>query len=219
MYRNPALFAGCITLAGVGLVVGQVDKNDPRPPCPPPPLVAALDADQDGTISAEEIADASAALLTLDVDGDGALSREEVRPDGPPCGRRRGHGPLIMRHDTDGDGVVGRAEFITDVTDKFVELDADGDGDVDQEDLDAICRFGPRLGRHLMRHDTDGDGIVTEAEFLAFAESRFDALDTNDDDQVDQDEADAARPRRRGPRWNFGHGPRGGSDRGFRGGR
>lgn len=46
----------------------------------PPALVAALDRDSDGILSAEEIANAAAALLTLDADGDGQLTRAELAP-------------------------------------------------------------------------------------------------------------------------------------------
>jgi hypothetical protein len=65
-------------------------------------LVLALDADHDGVISAEEIANASAALKTLDKNNDGKLTEDEIRPprpggpDGPPRGEfrgRRGEGP------------------------------------------------------------------------------------------------------------------------------
>ena len=44
------------------------------------PLVTALDADADGTISAAEIASAPQSLRTLDNDGDGALSSSELSP-------------------------------------------------------------------------------------------------------------------------------------------
>ena len=44
------------------------------------PLILALDANGDGEISAEEIANGVAALKKLDTDGDGELSREEMRP-------------------------------------------------------------------------------------------------------------------------------------------
>ncbi len=51
---------------------------------PMPPVMVALDADKDGEISAEEIANAAAALKTLDKNNDGKLSKEELRPAGGP---------------------------------------------------------------------------------------------------------------------------------------
>ena len=57
---------------------------------PPPPLViGALDANHDGVIDADEIANASAALKALDKNGDGKLTRDEFigkRPQGKPPG-------------------------------------------------------------------------------------------------------------------------------------
>jgi hypothetical protein len=53
-------------------------------PPPLPPLMKALDADGDRTISAEEIAGASEALKTLDKNDDGKLDAEEIRPPHPP---------------------------------------------------------------------------------------------------------------------------------------
>jgi hypothetical protein len=53
-----------------------------RPPLHP--LMIALDADKDGELSAEEIANASAALKKLDKNADGILNREELRPQGGP---------------------------------------------------------------------------------------------------------------------------------------
>ncbi|HEX8295672.1 MAG TPA: hypothetical protein VF593_05195 [Chthoniobacteraceae bacterium] len=46
----------------------------------PSPIMAALDADKDGEISAAEIANAAVALKAADKNGDGKLTGEEVRP-------------------------------------------------------------------------------------------------------------------------------------------
>lgn len=51
---------------------------------PPPPVIEVLDANHDGVIDAEEIANASKALLTLDKNGDGKLTFDELRPPFPP---------------------------------------------------------------------------------------------------------------------------------------
>ncbi len=66
---------------------GRPPKGPKDPPLgkpPVPPVIAALDTDHDGTISAAELADAPDSLKTLDKDGDGALSPEELHPNGPP---------------------------------------------------------------------------------------------------------------------------------------
>ena len=51
---------------------------------PPPPLIAALDSDRDGTLSAGELTAAPQALLELDENADGELSPQELFPQGPP---------------------------------------------------------------------------------------------------------------------------------------
>ncbi|HSY18357.1 MAG TPA: EF-hand domain-containing protein [Candidatus Acidoferrales bacterium] len=57
---------------------------------PVPAIIAALDANHDGVIDADEIANASAALKTLDKNGDGKLTRDEYM--GKPPGRPPGGG-------------------------------------------------------------------------------------------------------------------------------
>lgn len=55
------------------------------------PILATLDADHDGVISADEITNGPSALKQLDKDGDGRLTQEEVRPNfGPRQGRPEG---------------------------------------------------------------------------------------------------------------------------------
>lgn len=60
---------------------------------PPPPIIAALDANHDGVIDEAEIANASAALRTLDKNGDGKLTMDELMPPPPPRGEGRPPGP------------------------------------------------------------------------------------------------------------------------------
>lgn len=59
------------------------DGRPPRKP-PLPPVIAALDTDRDGTISAAELEAAPESLKKLDENNDGELSPEELRPHGPP---------------------------------------------------------------------------------------------------------------------------------------
>jgi len=61
----------------------------------PPPIIAALDANHDGVIDADEIANAPAALKTLDKNGDGRLTMDELMPPRPPrgAGPNGHHGP------------------------------------------------------------------------------------------------------------------------------
>jgi hypothetical protein len=64
----------------------EVKKEEKRPPGdrPAPPVIHALDADGDGTISATEMENAPESLKKLDKNEDGELSPPELRPHGPP---------------------------------------------------------------------------------------------------------------------------------------
>jgi len=70
----------------------QPDRNsrDVRPP--PPPLLSAIDSNDDGEISAEELKQASAALKKLDANKDGQIADRELMLDraSMPMGFRRG---------------------------------------------------------------------------------------------------------------------------------
>ena len=56
-------------------------------------LVAAMDTSGDGALSAEELAAAATGLKTLDADQDGTITREELRPPGGFGGGGFGGGP------------------------------------------------------------------------------------------------------------------------------
>ncbi|MBI1827832.1 MAG: EF-hand domain-containing protein [Planctomycetes bacterium] len=114
------------------------------PPRPGPRIVAALDTDRDGEISAEEIATAAESLLALDANGDGKLTPDEIGR-----GPREGSGlfpppppphPGPMHLDSDGDGVVSLDEFLAPAIDHFHHIDANGDGVIDD---DEAANVGP----------------------------------------------------------------------------
>lgn len=52
---------------------------------------------------------------------------------------KKGHkgGKMFMHMDTDGDGVVSKAEFLAKSEERFAKMDADGDGKVTQEEAKA----------------------------------------------------------------------------------
>lgn len=99
------------------------------------PMMAALDADKDGKLSSQEIANAATALKTLDKNEDGVLDATELAP-------ARG----------------GRGGNSNEFVNRVMERDADKDGKVSKEEA------GDRMGRMFSRLDEDGDGFVTKAE-------------------------------------------------------
>ena len=80
--------------AVVGFTVVSVnaqDKSATEPAKKPATSIfAALDANGDGVIDAQEINNAPAALRKLDKNGDGKITREEARPGGKDGGKAKG---------------------------------------------------------------------------------------------------------------------------------
>ena len=90
---------------------GPQGREGRRPPMPP--LVKALDKNQDGVIDAKEIENAVAALKSLDKNKDGKLTHDEIRPErpgrgGPGQGNRGGDARGGDRRGGDQDGQQGR---------------------------------------------------------------------------------------------------------------
>jgi len=125
------------------------------------PIIMALDANHDGVISADEIANAAAALKTLDKNGDGQLTKDEYMPprppgrpgdpeEGPPGGphdgpppadspngmnkHKRPVPPVVAALDTNGDGIISADEIAAAPT-SLLKLDKNGDGKLTMDEL------------------------------------------------------------------------------------
>lgn len=141
-----ALSAGSLTLS---LTAQNAPEGAPdRPHRGAPPVVAALDANQDGVLDASEISNASTALSGLDANADGQVTSDEIRPQGRggrpggpgpggqggPGGPRRGGGPLAGALDANHDGVLDATE-IANAPAALASLDANADGQLTRDEL------------------------------------------------------------------------------------
>ena len=130
-----------LALGASALVAGAQDPG--RPPMkghrpPPLPLVTALDANHDGVIDSDEIANAGAALLALDKNGDGQLSTDEYLPalpaNAPKDGKRPPLPPTVQALDANGDGIIDANE-IANAPAALLTLDKNGDGQLARDEF------------------------------------------------------------------------------------
>jgi len=167
---------------GAGIAFAQDDGGPPpqdggqggpaggrhhRPP--PSPIVEALDANHDGVIDSNEIANASAALKALDKNGDGKLTSDEFRPPrpngptgdqqgspsanqpgGPGVGQPGGHHrppplPIVQALDANHDGVIDASE-IANAPAALKTLDKNGDGQLTRDEYLPPRPKGPPDG-------------------------------------------------------------------------
>ncbi len=95
---NRTLLALVLTSATLTAIAQNEER--PQPPGGPggpggrprmaSPLMEALDTNRDGILDADEIKNATKALLKLDKNTDGQLTQDELRPARPPGGRGPG---------------------------------------------------------------------------------------------------------------------------------
>jgi hypothetical protein len=116
---------------------------------PPLPLLQALDTNHDGIIDSNEIANASAELLTLDKNGDGQLTKDEYLPPRPPGADSNFHpplSPLVKALDVNGDGIIDSNE-IANASAELLTLDKNHDGQLTPDEYRPHHRpHGPPPG-------------------------------------------------------------------------
>ena len=109
-------------------------------------MMGGLDADQNGSISAEEAAAHAEAMFALmDVNGDGVMVADEMgagrmglmNPWGTPQLMQERHAARFAARDTDGNGEVTMAEFLAAEKAQYEAADSDGDGKVTPWELRA----------------------------------------------------------------------------------
>jgi hypothetical protein len=164
MKTSNRILIGSLLFAATGwMAIAQSNEqplgNDQRPPPPTPPLVAALDANRDGVINADEIAGAPTALAKLDKNSDGRLTSEEYLPRcGPPPPRPpMANGdetnavrslppapphPIVSALDANHDGVIDAPE-IANAAAALKTLDKNGDGEIGLDEVRPPWTHGP----------------------------------------------------------------------------
>ncbi|MCA1298422.1 EF-hand domain-containing protein [Stappia indica] len=203
-------------------------------------MFAKADADSSGGVSLEEFKKAYAAEFANrkvrsfqrhDVDGDGKLTKAEFdrrmnrmmdRMEKRGGGKGAGRGPdgmgrmgQMQDFDADGDGNVTREEVEAARAKLFADADKDGDGALTLEEYEAVwvARSDRRMVRMFQRLDRDGNLSVTREEATEPMASIVKRMDRNGDDALSIEDRG-----RYGKGMRGHHGKRGEGMRGKRGG-
>ncbi|UUX98628.1 EF-hand domain-containing protein [Sphingomonas sp. J315] len=207
---------GAMLTAGAAIAMQTQAPTAPKQPISKAEMLARadarfdrLDTNKDGQLSAEERkAGAEAARKAMAERKGGELQ------DFVPGARRGGTaigGRMLARVDTNGDGLISKAEHRAMAEARFVRMDADKDGMVEAGEARKgwgkrgegrggkakAMRDGRGGGAGMMMADTNKDGAISKAEFDAQSAQRFAKLDTNSDGKIDAAEMKAQRDKAR----------------------
>ena len=116
----------------------------------------------------------------------------------------REHGPGRWDQlDADGDGELTLNEMDAKHREMFDAADTDGDGAVSREEMKAFHKSRRAEHRAKRMGDANGDGEVSRAEFDAHAAAKFSEMDSNGDGVLSDEELSKGRGHK------GGHGRRG----------
>ena len=164
-----------------------------------------IDANKDGQLDANERKAAAEAARAARAERAGGEMADFM-----PGGGRRGGGmmgeKMLARIDTNGDGLISKAENRAAVEARFARMDANGDGTLARDERGKKGKWkrggGRRGGGAMpggMKADANGDGVITRAEFDAQSAARFAALDANKDGKIEKSEMRKPRGMRGAP--------------------
>jgi hypothetical protein len=126
----------------------------------PPPIIEALDANHDGIISADEIANAAKALSALAASNGGQITLENAfgPPPGPPPGGPDGDQPPPPPGGDNGGGKPSGGHRHPPIPPIFAALDTNGDGVLTADEI-------ANAPKSLLKLDKNGDGQLTPDEY------------------------------------------------------
>ncbi len=121
----------------------------------------------------------------------------------PHEGQRRGE-QMFDKADINGDGQISADEIEAAKKKSFAKMDVDGDGYLTEADREVVReqrqqkrakmreKMQERRAERLEKIDSNGDGKISEREFMAAESGRLDKLDQNQDGLISKEEAEDA---------------------------
>lgn len=183
--KKVSLAISAAALAIGGIAYAQMSNDHPK-----------FDADGDGVVTrAEQQTAATAMFARLDVNKDGKLDQtdrdarhEQMRTE------------MFGRMDADNNGSISKDEFMKGKPGREGHGKHMGGPGMGMDDAGGHRMHG-RQGMHgghrggmkmMKMADANNDGSVSQAEFTAAANKRFDMVDANKDGKITKEERDAA---------------------------